>query len=99
MHATSPPTGKKFEIHRAKAADLDAGDWKASWLPTFDETLTYKEIEQMVKPFVCGWALGIHSGIIDLEPDWNRQFPDVRFTSVREMLTDAWERAKAGGLV
>ncbi|KAJ8128523.1 hypothetical protein O1611_g5111 [Lasiodiplodia mahajangana] len=88
-------TGRKFELHHVKAADLRAGEWKAKWLPTFDDTLPPEKVKQMVVPFISGWALGIWEGLIDLEPDWNRRFPDIKFTSVEEMLRGAWERAQA----
>ncbi|EXK27420.1 hypothetical protein FOMG_16226 [Fusarium oxysporum f. sp. melonis 26406] len=88
-------TGKKFELHYVKATDLRAGEWKAKWQPTFDETLPPEKVKEMVVPFVSGWALGIWDGLIDLEPDWNRRFPNIKFVSVEEMLRGAWERAKA----
>ena len=95
--ANSVLIGKKFELYHVKAADLEAGEWKATWLPTFDETLPPEKVKEMVIPFISGWALGIYNGIIDLEPQWNRRFPEIKFTSVHEMLSGAWEKAKAEG--
>jgi hypothetical protein len=91
--------GRKFELHYVKAADLEAGEWKAKWQPTFDESLPPETTREIVVPFVSGWALGIWNGILDLEPDWNKRFPDIKFVSVEEMLRGAWERAKAAGRV
>ncbi|KAL0936813.1 NmrA-like family protein [Colletotrichum truncatum] len=88
-------TGKSFEVHTVKAADLEAGEWKATWQPTFNEALSAGDTKKLVVPFISGWALGIYKGLIDLEPDWNRRFPNIKFTSVEEMLNAAWERAKA----
>ncbi|KAF7799305.1 hypothetical protein EIP86_010537 [Pleurotus ostreatoroseus] len=90
-------TGRKFELHHVKVADLEAGEWKAKWQPTFDETLPPQKVKELVVPFVSGWALGIWNGLIDLEPDWNKRFPDIKFVSVEEMLQGAWNRAKAAG--
>ena len=90
---------RKFELHHVKVADLEAGEWKAKWQPTFDETLPPQKVKELVVPFVSGWALGIWNGLIDLEPDWNKRFPDIKFVSVEEMLQGAWNRAKAAGRV
>ncbi|KAJ4176200.1 hypothetical protein NW755_014544 [Fusarium falciforme] len=90
--------GKKFELHHVKADDLRAGKWKAKWQPTFDESLPPEKVKEMVVPFVSGWALGTWDGLIDLEPDWNRRFPDIKFVSVEEMLLGAWDRAKAANM-
>lgn len=59
--------------------------------------ITPEQVDTLLIPFLTGFALGIHNGMLDMEPDWNRQFPDLRFVSVEEMLRGAWERVQEAG--
>lgn len=65
-------------------------------MPAWSDDIPQETMDNVLLPFVRGWALGFHKGITDMEPVFNKKFPDIKFTTVEEMLKGAWERIQQG---
>lgn len=93
---TNTMIGRKFTIYTLKPKDLEKGEFKSPWIPTYAPNLSEEEIKNSVIPFISGWAMGVYQGVADVPPTWNKRFPDIEYQSVEEMLTGAWARIQAG---
>ncbi|KAK1145722.1 hypothetical protein N8T08_003960 [Aspergillus melleus] len=85
-------TGRTFTIYSLKPEDLENGEFKSPWIPSYAPNLPPETIRDSVIPFISGWALGIYKGVADVRPVWNERFLDIQYQTVEHMLRGAWER-------
>lgn len=88
-------TGRKFTVYSLKPEDLEKGEFKSPWIPSYAPNLPEETMKNVVVPFISGWALGVYKGVGDVNPIWNERLPDIHYESVEEMLRGAWARLQA----
>ncbi|KAL2015999.1 hypothetical protein VTK56DRAFT_4467 [Thermocarpiscus australiensis] len=84
--------GKPFNIEILDPEDLKCGVVKSSWLPEFKgpaaRGLDEAAKREFSKQLVIGMLLTLAEGDTVVSDDWNRIFPDFKFTSVQEFLAN-----------
>ncbi|KAE8380008.1 hypothetical protein BDV26DRAFT_258105 [Aspergillus bertholletiae] len=88
-------TGQTFTIYNLKSEDLEKGEFRSPWIPSYAPNLPEETIKNVVVPFISGWALGCYNGVADVSPAWNERFPDIQYQTVADMLRAAWGRLQA----
>ncbi|KAK3306384.1 uncharacterized protein B0T15DRAFT_138596 [Chaetomium strumarium] len=84
--------GKPFQIEALEAEDLTAGIVKASWLPPLGHQQHPGEPsnDEFAKAVLRAMLLNHAAGAAVVSDEWNRIFPDYKFTKVDEFLTGAF---------
>ena len=92
QHTADP--GKPYEIEELKVDDLKAGIINVARLPIFDHpSLTEEDRVAFSKQIVAGVVLHAADGHAEGSDEWNRIFPDYKFTSVEQFLTETFGSA------
>lgn len=87
-------TGKPYEIETLDVGDLRAGIIKTSWLPLLTHpSLGEAERVEFSKQVVRGVTLNVADGAATVSGEWNQIFPDYKFTTVEEFLTEVFGNA------
>ena len=86
--------GAPFEVEKLDLEDLRAGVVKTSWLPTLDIP-GFAEADRVAlsQHVLCGMMLHLADGTGFGSDEWNRIFPDYKFTTVEEFLSGVFKDA------
>jgi hypothetical protein len=88
-------SGKPFEVEILQRDDLKAGVVKTSWRPVIDHpSLAAFDKEEISKTMLCSLLLNMTSGHGYVSDEWNRIFPDYKFTTVEEFLAGLFANQK-----
>jgi hypothetical protein len=75
--------------------DLKAGVIKTSWRPAIDHpSLAAFDKEEISKTMLCNILLNMTTGHGYVSDEWNRIFPDYKFTTTEEFLTEIFANKK-----
>jgi hypothetical protein len=92
-------SGKLFVVDRLLKEDIERGEMKTSWLPSFSNpnSLDFAptaagEIprEAISKHILSGSLLAISRGAWDVSNEWNQLLPEMKFTGIEEFLRPHW---------
>ncbi|KAL2192879.1 hypothetical protein P885DRAFT_72624 [Corynascus similis CBS 632.67] len=86
--------GKKYQIEKISIDDAKAGKIDDSWLPVFDSPalalLPESQRPAFARTVFSGFLLNLAEGGATVSDEWNRIFPDYKFTKVDEFLTGVY---------
>lgn len=87
--------GKRFHVDVLDVEDLKAGELKSSWVPLLDlpstRHLDHSTILEFSKQGVLKYMLAVlEAGGSVVSDEWNRIFPDYKFTGLEEFMTKVW---------
>ncbi|KAK4238762.1 hypothetical protein C8A03DRAFT_43557 [Achaetomium macrosporum] len=83
--------GKAYHIETLEMEDLKSGIVKASWLPPIGPEAIGEHVnEEFGKQALRSLALNHAAGAATVSDEWNRIFPDYKFTTVEEFLARAF---------
>ncbi|KAK0641798.1 hypothetical protein B0T16DRAFT_431477 [Cercophora newfieldiana] len=84
--------GGKFEVTRLKRGDVERGEIRSDWVPILEHPSIPEEMREVFSRAYVQHALleGMHGGF-SVGDEWNRIFPDYKFTSPEEFLKAAWD--------
>ncbi|KAK4245877.1 hypothetical protein C7999DRAFT_42631 [Corynascus novoguineensis] len=86
--------GKKYQVEKISIDDAKAGKIDDSWLPDLDwPGLAHVPESQRLafaRIFLSGLLLNLAEGGATVSDEWNRIFPDYKFTKVDEFLTGVY---------
>jgi hypothetical protein len=86
--------GKPYHIEALDVEELKAGVVKASWLPPISSERPWGPAnEEYGKAALRGMSLNHAAGAAAVGDEWNRIFPDYKFTKVDEFLVEAFKDA------
>ncbi|SPQ23983.1 115f36d7-8128-4780-a217-9a31a445979c [Thermothielavioides terrestris] len=86
--------GKPYQVETLDVEEVKAGVLKTSWLPTLDHfPVSEAEREVYAKLLLRGILLNVANGTAPVSDEWNRIFPDYKFTTVEEILTEQLGKA------
>ncbi|KAL6354237.1 hypothetical protein LRP88_12571 [Fusarium phalaenopsidis] len=84
--------GEPFTIEWLKMEDLAAGELKTDNYPRIDLPSTPKDqVEAFSKMAVMGVLIAMTRGVWTVSDEWNKIFPDYKFTGVEELLKEVWK--------
>ncbi|EXM17130.1 hypothetical protein RAB80_000133 [Fusarium oxysporum f. sp. vasinfectum] len=84
--------GEPFAIEWLKMEDLAAGELKTDNYPRLPlPSVPQDQVEAFSKMVVIGTLNAFHRGAWTVSDEWNRKFPDYKFTKVDELLRSAWD--------
>jgi len=84
--------GRPFQVYTIKESDLNAGEWKAEWLPEFSHrAFSAANAVAFRKPLMIMWALTIRQGLLNIQPTWNKLLPETKFEQLESYLEKCWE--------
>lgn len=84
--------GGEWTIEHVKGEDIDNDILNTSWIPQMSHpVIPIEKREAFSKDFVIMFFKGILKGCWDTSDEWNRRFPDYKFTALEEYLTEAWD--------
>ena len=93
--------GKAFEVTRLSEADVERGELKTEWIPSFT-SLSCEELarragmeraprEELARKLLVGALLATRRGAWAVSDEWNRLLPGLKMTGVEEFLREYWE--------
>ncbi|KAL2137802.1 hypothetical protein VTI28DRAFT_8196 [Corynascus sepedonium] len=86
--------GKKYQIEKISIDDAKAGKIDDSWLPDLDwpalALLPESQRPALARTIISGFLLNLAEGGATVSDEWNRIFPDYKFTKVDEFLTGVY---------
>ncbi|KAE9374057.1 nmrA-like family protein-like protein [Stipitochalara longipes BDJ] len=93
--------GKSFTVTRLSKADVEAGDLKTEWIPSFTqesgETLAQASApdrhprEAISRVLLAGSLLATAHGAWDTSDEWNLLLPELKLTGIEEFLRQQWK--------
>ncbi|KAF2183341.1 NmrA-like family protein-like protein [Zopfia rhizophila CBS 207.26] len=84
--------GEKFQLEYVKGEDIEKGELKTSWVPAMTHPIIPLESrEKFSKEFIVMFMVGILRGAWNTSDEWNKRYPDYKFTSAEEYLIEAWK--------
>ncbi|KAF4473396.1 2`-hydroxyisoflavone reductase [Fusarium agapanthi] len=84
--------GEPFTIEWLKMEDLEAGELKTDNYPRLPlPSVPQDQVEAFSKMVVIGTLTAFHRGAWTVPDEWNKTFPDYKFTKVDELLKSTWE--------
>lgn len=87
--------GGEWQIEYIRSEDIRKGELKSSWIPPLAHpVIPVEHRKQFSRDFVIMFMDAILRGSWVTSDEWNKRFPDYKFTSAREYLTEAWNRYK-----
>lgn len=85
--------GGPFAIERIKSMQARAGRLTTTWYPTMEHPTIPKELrESSARIFTAKTILSIYQGSWMVSDEWNRIFPDYKFTCIEEFLQRWWRK-------
>jgi len=92
--------GKKFEVARLSVEDVEKGELKTEWIPSFT-SLSCEELarstsdeykrENLARVLLAGNLLATRRGAWAVSDEWNRLLPEFKMTGVEEFLPEHWK--------
>ncbi|KAI1099399.1 NAD(P)-binding protein [Jackrogersella minutella] len=83
--------GRPFTIDWLKKKDLEAATYEPDFFSTFDlRAASQEELAAFLGKATTGILQGIHRGAYDVTDEWNKIFPDYKFTQVEDFVKNAW---------
>lgn len=86
--------GKPYTVELASVEDVKAGNLDDSWLPDADwvNALPLPDDQKpgLARKLLSGVLLNLADGAAPVGDEWNRIFPDYKFTTVEEFLTGVY---------
>ncbi|KAJ4289322.1 hypothetical protein N0V88_007073 [Collariella sp. IMI 366227] len=80
--------GKKYNIETLELGDLKAGVLKTKYLPQVNHpSMSASDKEEMGRQLLIGIARNVAEGLGTVSDEWNKIFPDYKFTTAEEFLT------------
>ncbi|RSL51287.1 hypothetical protein CEP54_011477 [Fusarium duplospermum] len=84
--------GESFTVEWLKMEDLAAGELKTNNYPRLDiPSVPKDQVESFSKMAIIGVLIAMTRGVWTVSDEWNKIFPDYKFTGVEELLTEAWK--------
>ncbi|EAT87278.1 hypothetical protein SNOG_04887 [Parastagonospora nodorum SN15] len=84
--------GGEWSVEYVKSEDVQRGELKTSWVPVFDHPIIPVESrEEFSKTFVIEFFVAMGRGAWGVSDEFNKRFPEYKFTGVEEYLSKAWE--------
>ncbi|KAI8713741.1 NmrA domain-containing protein [Fusarium sp. LHS14.1] len=84
--------GEPFTIEWLKMEDLAAGELKTDNYPRIDlPSIPKDQVESFSKGAIIGVLIAMTRGVWTVSDEWNKIFPDYKFTKVEELLKEAWK--------
>ncbi|EEU36003.1 uncharacterized protein NECHADRAFT_49787 [Fusarium vanettenii 77-13-4] len=84
--------GEPFTIEWLKMEDLAAGELKTDNYPRIDlPSIPKDQVESFSKMAIAGVLIAMTRGVWTVSDEWNKIFPDYKFTKVEELLKEAWK--------
>ncbi|KAK4205099.1 hypothetical protein QBC40DRAFT_261097 [Triangularia verruculosa] len=86
--------GKKFDVELLDLDSLRRGEWNGSWVKPLDHPSVQHLDEETRAAFsraaFSGFLLALAEGDMVVSDEWNRIFPDYKFTGVEEFVSNFW---------
>lgn len=90
--ALIPFLGEPFTIEWLKMEDLAAGELKTDNYPRIDlPSIPKDQVEAFSKMAIIGVLIAMTRGVWTVSDEWNKIFPDYKFTGVEELLKEVWK--------
>jgi hypothetical protein len=84
--------GGDWSVEYVKSEDVQRGELKTSWVPVFDHPIIPVESrEEFSKTFITEFFTAMKRGAWGVSDEFNKRFPEYKFTGVEEYLSKAWE--------
>jgi len=79
--------GGTVERHQLKAIDLERGEFRSTWIPSFFHPNMPAEMTAALGTKVYEWReLAILHGAMDVPPIWNKLLPEFHFMDIETFL-------------
>lgn len=84
--------GGEWQVEYVRGEDVARGELKTSWVPVMTHPVIPMESrEAYAKEFVVTFLSTIRHGSWDVSGEFNQRYPEYKFWSAREYLTEAWK--------
>lgn len=71
--------------------DLEAGQLKTDNYPRITlPSVPQDQVEAFSKMVIIGILIAYHRGVSNVSEEWNKLFPDYKFTKVERLLRRVW---------
>ncbi|KAL7916737.1 NAD(P)-binding protein [Trichoderma velutinum] len=83
--------GGMFAVETIKSVQARAGRLTATWHPKMEHPTVPEELrESSAKIFTAKTIVSVYQGSWEVSDEWNRVFPDYKFTTIQEFLEKWW---------
>ena len=84
--------GGEWSVTRVKKGDIEKGVLDSEWVPQFSHPAVPEEAwKSFSTQFVVMFLQAVYGGAWDVNDEWNKRFPEYKFTGLEEYLRKAWE--------
>lgn len=92
--------GGEWKVEHVSSEDIEKGILNTSWVPQFAHPAIPKEHwGAFSKEFVIDFFKAIKNGAWDVSDEFNKRYPEYRFSGLEEFLTEAWREKEDDGMV
>ncbi|KAJ4865579.1 NAD(P)H-binding domain-containing protein [Trichoderma breve] len=83
--------GGRFAVETIKSVQARAGRLTATWHPKMEHPTVPEELrESSAKIFTAKTIVSVYQGSWEVSGEWNKIFPDYKFTTIQEFLEKWW---------